>query len=598
MEIADGFRVQLGHIQKVEQAIHGHTGLRKTGNDHREGVGGETKDVEQRDRGKGLVGGEDPPESDVGGKGHHRYKKRGRGPEEPSHSLHQRGISESGQLLTSHSFDFVEEALFPGIQLDHLDPVENLVEELQAIIFNPHLDGLEPTHLLRDHPVDRNQNNHQKETSKNRGPEDLVQEEEGESDLHRSRPHHMEVGNQVLETLGIHRHQVHDRSLGASLSGTDAKTEGLIVHSHNRRGTQVHTDAKTPLKILVKDGCLSEIGQTKPKTNRVSHPRWLFGVSNKLDEFAQPQGAKEHKQIVGKLEEPTVIEGEGVGLSQGTDQRPVGQTRLRHFFLPVADKVLVQHVGSILLGQLPQIFGGKGSLGTELQNGGHPGEDNLREETSGLFSAQPVLFDRRRGGLTQEDTNHHLRSDQNIVSEEPTELLEPSFERHQSGVVVELATVGEEVGDQEDGQSPPKGTERLLLLHHVQEIGDKKPRKGDRHNRNHLRAGDSLVRSQHGEVLNDRKESQKEDQRDLEELKAVPGLLSKEPLEFIDFIRSTLLVGAFDFVVTTPTRTTLAATDEEQGGDPSDKQIQNREDNQEGIEKALPKIKVLPNRVK
>ena len=404
----------------------------------------------------------------------------------------------------------------------------------------------------------------------------------------------MKIGDQVLETLRIDCHQIHNGSLGARLSGTNTKTERLIVDSHNCGGAQVHSNAKASLKILMKNSGLGEIGQAKSKADGVTHPGGLFGVSNELDEEAQPHGTKKHKQIMGEFEKSTMIKGEGVGSSQSTNQRSISQTRFCHFFFPMLNKVFVQHTRPILLGQLPQILGGEGSFGTKFQNGGHPRKGKLGEEASSLLSAQIVLFDCRRGRVAQKDTNHHLSSKQNEVGEEPTKIIEPPIKRHQTSVVVELATIGEEVEDQKDGQSPPEGAKGLLLFHHIQKVGDEPPRNWSCNGRNRFRDGGAVDGSPQGNVLENREETQQDHQTNLKLFEAVPGFLAKEFVEFI-MVHSTLF-GAFDFMVAR-----LAGgitSDEEQGGNSSEKQIHNGNKNQKGFHETLPKIIVLPNRVK
>lgn len=68
-----------------------------------------------------------------------RYQEGGAGPG------HGRQGAEVGRLLQNHELlladgqDLVHEGLLPGVQLQHLDPVQDLVHQLNTRVLVPHL---------------------------------------------------------------------------------------------------------------------------------------------------------------------------------------------------------------------------------------------------------------------------------------------------------------------------------------------------------------------------------------------------------------------------------------------------------------------------
>ena len=83
--------------------------------------------------------------------------------------------------------------------------------------------------------IDGYEQDHHSESGKHGGSHGVVQEEERQDDLQRSRPDHVEVGHEVHESLGIHGHEVDNLADRPGASGSTAQNQSL---SEKCRGGQ------------------------------------------------------------------------------------------------------------------------------------------------------------------------------------------------------------------------------------------------------------------------------------------------------------------------------------------------------------------------
>ena len=64
-------------------------------------------------------------------------------------------------------------------------------------------------------------------TCKDAGSQDLVEHDDGDTDLEGRGPEHVEVGRHVRNPLAVHRHQVHNLARGGVLASRGGHTEAL-----------------------------------------------------------------------------------------------------------------------------------------------------------------------------------------------------------------------------------------------------------------------------------------------------------------------------------------------------------------------------------
>ena len=84
--------------------------------------------------------------------------------------------------------------------------------------------------------VDRDNQNHYSKASKDGWSQSEPQEYQGDDDLQRSGPDHVEVRSEVHEALGIHRHEVDYLSHCAGLASFVAQSKSLGRSQEEKRG--------------------------------------------------------------------------------------------------------------------------------------------------------------------------------------------------------------------------------------------------------------------------------------------------------------------------------------------------------------------------
>ena len=81
--------------------------------------------------------------------------------------------------------------------------------------------------------IKRNSNYHNKLQKNFARTQNLPQKVEREDDLDGRAPQHVEVGHEVHEALGVHRHQVHHLANGALFAGRGGDQECLAERPKN-----------------------------------------------------------------------------------------------------------------------------------------------------------------------------------------------------------------------------------------------------------------------------------------------------------------------------------------------------------------------------